>query len=316
MQTYLRTLLSRTLLTYWDLIKIMVPVMVLVKIAKDLGAIEYITPILQPVMQIMGLPPEAGIVWAATMLTNIYGGFGALPVLAGLEMSVAQISILCSAMLFAHSLPVEQAVVKKAGASFWFTTALRIGAAIVYGMLISWICHLTGFLSEAADVASFKQFARETTTYLDWLQSSAISLLTILVVIFVLYILLDLLDKTGITKILLKLMAPLLRFSGLNDQTTPITTVGVLLGLSYGSGLIIQAVREGNIERRAIFLSLCWLCLSHALIEDTALMLALGGNIWILLVGRIVVTLLVIKLIAYVIYSPAWEKHMLAKDNL
>ncbi|MGH1352617.1 MAG: nucleoside recognition domain-containing protein [Methyloligellaceae bacterium] len=315
MKTYLPALISRTWLTYWDLIKVMVPVMVLVKIAKDLGAIDYISPILQPVMQVMGLPAEAGIVWAATMLTNIYGGFGALPVLAGLEMSVAQVSILCTAMLFAHSLPVEQAVVKKAGASFWFTTSLRIGAAVFYGVVVSWICHLTGFLSEAADVASFKQFAQESTTYLDWLQSSAISLFTILVVIFVLYIFLDVLEKTGITKILLKLMAPLLNFSGLNEQTTPITTVGVLLGLSYGSGLIIQAVREGNIERRAIFLSLCWLCMSHALIEDTALMLALGGNIWIVLVGRVVLTILVVRLLALVLYSPAWERRMVARGK-
>ncbi len=310
MAAYFRTLLTRTWLTYWDLIKVMVPVMVLVKIAKDLGAIEYISPLLQPVMKIMGLPAEAGIVWAATMLTNIYGGFGALPVLAGLEMSVAQVSILCTAMLFAHSLPVEQAVVKKAGASFLFTTSLRIGAGIFYGVVVSWICHLTGFLSEPADVASFKQFAHESTGYLDWLQSSAVSLLTILVVIFVLYVFLDVLEKTGITKFLIKLMAPLLKFSGLNEQTTPITTVGVLLGLSYGSGLIIQAVREGNIERRAIFLSLCWLCMSHALIEDTALMLALGGNIWIVLVGRVVLTLIVIRLLAMLLYSPMWERRM------
>ncbi len=91
---------------------------------------------------------------------------------------------------------------------------------------------------------------------------------------------------------------PLLRFSGLDARAAPVTTVGVLLGLTYGGALIIEESDKQQFEPRTRFLALAWLCLSHALIEDTILLLALGANLWIVLVGRVIVTLVLIAALA------------------
>ena len=93
-------------------------------------------------------------------------------------------------------------------------------------------------------------------------------------------------------------MTPILRLSGLDERAAPITTVGVLLGLSYGGALIIEEAKKNNFDAKTRLLALSWLSLSHSLIEDTLLIMALGANIWIVLVGRVLMTLVVMALMA------------------
>lgn len=298
MQTYLSSLSQRSARTFWDLVKIMVPIMILVKIASDLGAIEAAAPYLAPLMALVGLPAEAAIVWTAALLLGIYGGIAALPALAGQDLSVAQISILCSMMLIAHALPLEQAIVKKAGASFWGTCALRFFTALLYGALVAWFSKLTGLFAKPADLGFLDALLTPNPTWFEWLLSSVSSLAFMLVVLISLLVLLDVLNALGITRFITRLLNPMLKVSGLNEKTAPVTTVGVLLGLTYGSGLIIDQARDASIPENMRILSLCWISLSHALIEDTALMYAIGGDLWIILVGRLLITLLTIRLIA------------------
>src|SRR5690606_16733691 len=109
-------------------------------------------------------------------------------------------------------------------------------------------------------------------------------------VIVGLLVLLDVLERTGITRRITALLTPLLGLSGLDSRVTPVTTVGVLLGLTYGGALIIEEAQKQDFPARTRFLALAWLSLSHSLIEDTALFVALGANVWIVLVGRVLVT--------------------------
>ena len=89
-----------------------------------------------------------------------------------------------------------------------------------------------------------------------------------------------------------------MRLSGLEERAAPLTTVGVLLGLAYGGALIIEAAERENYSPRTRLLALSWLSLCHALIEDTLLILALGANIWVILVLRGLATLGVLAALA------------------
>lgn len=299
MRAYLRSRLQTSLKVFWQLIKIMVPVMLAVKVAAEIGLIDALGPLLAPVMALIGLPPEAGLVLVAAFTIGIYGGLGALPLLAdSIALTAGQLSIVCAMMLFAHALPMEQAIVRKAGASFWFTAALRLVAALLYAALVTAICKATGWLSEPVDAGLLHRMASPSAGWLDWLVSSAVSLAATFVIIVALILLLDLFERAGITRRLTEAMMPLLRFSGLSRDLAPVTTVGVLLGLTYGGGLIIKEAQERNFEPKMRVLALCWISLSHSLIEDTGLMLAVGADIWVVLVGRVIVTLLAIRLIA------------------
>ena len=96
--------------TVWLLFKVMFPIAIIIRIFQLLGWMPYVGEILAPLMQLMGLPGEMGIVWATSMLVNIYGGIFAyvtlLPDLAQ-PMTIAQITVLSTIILLAHTFPVR-----------------------------------------------------------------------------------------------------------------------------------------------------------------------------------------------------------------
>lgn len=301
--SYPVVLLQRSWRMFITVAKLMVPVMLAVHVADQLGWVAAVGRWIAPSMSLLNLPPEAGIIWATTTLTGIYGGIAILATLApSLDISSAQLSALAAMMLISHSLPVEQAIVRRAGASFWVTGALRIGTALFYGGLISWASLWLGFLNAPMnlDWMAGPNFSIGETPSgtLGWLQSTAYSMVLIFVIIAILATALDALERLGITRRITTALMPLLRVSGLNAEVAPVTTVGVLLGLTYGGALIIEEAKKQNFSARTRFLALTWLSLSHSLIEDTLLVVALGANIWVVLVGRVALTLLIVAALA------------------
>lgn len=312
MLNYPATVARRSWRMFITVTKIMLPVMIVVQIAQVYGLVDWVGHWIAPAMAMLHLPPEAGIVWATTLLTGIYGGIASMSSLSStLDLTSAQLSALCAMMLFTHALPVEQSVVKRAGASFSATAALRIITALVYGGLVSWACYLTDVLNDPVSLDWLRGSDAGTTTtsnsVLSWLQATTFSLGLTLLIIMVLVVALDLLERTGITRRFTAAMMPVLRVSGLSADVAPVTTVGVLLGLTYGGALIIEESAKQNFSARTRFLALSWLSLSHALIEDTLLMLALGADIWIILVGRVLITLLIVAALAKLTNRGRWR---------
>jgi hypothetical protein len=66
------------------------------------------------------------------------------------------------------------------------------------------------------------------------------------------------------------------------------------LGLSYGGALIIQEARSGQLSSQDVFFSLALMGLCHGIVEDTLVMMVLGGHLSGILWGRIVFSLLMI----------------------
>ena len=271
--------------------------MLLVRIGEQFGLSDGLAALLAPLMQLVGLPAETGIVWAVTILTGIYGGAGVyLSLLPALDLTVAQHSILCSMMLFAHALPVEQVVVHRVGASAWITGAVRIIAAIAYGVTANWICVETGFLSERLESPITEVFATNPG-WIEWLIDTLLYVFVLIFAVVALLLLMDVLKALGFIDLLNKLLRPLLSLVGVDRQLAPVATTGVLLGVVYGGALMIDEVRASNYSKRAVFTAMLLVSLMHALIEDTLVVLAIGANIWIVLIGRIPFALLFIFLL-------------------
>lgn len=303
MLSYLAHLLVRSRRLFIVLVRIMLPVMIVVRVGEELGWIDALGQAMAPAMAWIALPPEAGMIWIASVFVGVYGAIAALIGLAhGLEMSAGQFSALSAMILFAHALPVEQAIVRRAGASPWVTGALRIGVALAYGGAVAWGSRLTGVLAEpiAFDWLSGSDFAADPADagLWAWVRTTAVSLVVTFAIIAVLLVLLDALERSGITRRITTVLTPLLRISGLEASAAPVTTVGVLLGLTYGGALIIEEAERQAFPARTRFLALSWLCLSHGLIEDTALLAALGADLWVVLAGRLALTLAVVAVLA------------------
>ena len=270
--------------------------MLLVRIGEQFGLSDGLAALLAPLMQLVGLPAETGIVWAVTILTGIYGGAGVyLSLLPALDLTVAQHSILCSMMLFAHALPVEQVVVHRVGASAWITGAVRIIAAIAYGVTANWICVETGFLSERLESPITEVFATNPG-WIEWLIDTLLYVFVLIFAVVALLLLMDVLKALGFIDLLNKLLRPLLSLVGVDRQLAPVATTGVLLGVVYGGALMIDEVRASNYSKRAVFTAMLLVSLMHALIEDTLVVLAIGANVWIVLIGRVPFALLFIFL--------------------
>ena len=86
MLRYLNTIRLRATRMFLTVAAIMVPVMVLVYVAERLGLVRLAGELLAPAMALMQLPAEAGIVWATTVITNIYGGIAVLAALNDAEL--------------------------------------------------------------------------------------------------------------------------------------------------------------------------------------------------------------------------------------
>ena len=282
---------------FWTLAKIMVPVMIAVRLLDLLGAVDALGALVGPMMLPVGLPAELGIAWVANLLIGPPAGIAAMALLAE-PLSVAQVSIFATMMLIAHALPLESAIVARAGGSFWANVALRLGGAYAFGIIANLFFLGTGWLSEPVDLSGLG--GAQDASWLAWLIGSAKLLLTVFVIILGLLVLLDAMERTGVTAAFTRAVQPLLRGAGMTEQTTPLVTIGMLLGLTYGAGLIIREIEEKGIPPRAKALALSWLSLCHSVIEDTGLMLIVGASPWVVLGGRVLFALVVVRGIAWV----------------
>jgi hypothetical protein len=291
-------LVRETWLTSWELIRITVPVAVITKILEEFGLIASLSALLEPVMGFIGLPGSLGLVWATAMLTNLYGGIAVFAALApGLSLTDGQITVLCSAMLIAHSLPVELSVSKRAGANLIPIAALRLVGAVVYAFLLNQVCLRWHVWQETA-ILLFKAPAESGNLY-QWGFELVRNQGLIILIIFCIILLMRGLRVIGFVNLLEKLLAPVLPLLGMSRQAAPITVVGMIMGIGYGGALIIRETCTGKIAREEVFNSMALLGLCHGLIEDTLLMAAIGGKFGGILWGRILFSLSVIFLLVH-----------------
>jgi hypothetical protein len=128
-----KTGFKKGLETTWLLAKVMVPVYVLVTILKHTPIIDWIAVLFAPIMGIFGLPGEAAIVLVLGNVLNLYAAIGAL---GAIELSTMQITILAMMLSFSHSLLVETAVIKKLGFKVSHNFIIRMGLAIIAGVVM------------------------------------------------------------------------------------------------------------------------------------------------------------------------------------
>ena len=297
-----KDLLKEIVDVYLTLMKIMLPIVVIFKILAVLGVVHWLAKLVSPVMAIVGLPDAMGLVWATTMLSNIYAGMVVFYELsANQPLTIAQISTLGVMMLVAHSLPIEVAIAKKAGVRVRATLVLRILGALLLGGLLNAYLQWSGQLSGQAVL--LWQPETPDASLLSWLQAQLETFIAIFFIIAGLMSLLRLLRWLGIERLMHLLISPLLRLLNISGSASNTTIIGITLGLSFGGALLIQEAHSGKLSRRDVFLAIGFLSLCHSLIEDTLLILLLGADIAVVLWLRFFYSLLVMMLIARCVYK-------------
>ncbi|MEO9576766.1 MAG: nucleoside recognition domain-containing protein [Tateyamaria sp.] len=272
---------------YWELVRIIVPVAIITEGLVRLGAIAAIAPAFSPIMAWFGLPPELGLAWLTGIVVGIWAGVAmVVTLLPGIDLTVADITVFSALLLFVHALPVEQKIIQRAGPSFLVTTALRVLGGLIYASLLHAVFSYTGSLNHAptvtfvagVDMPTWGVFLAKLAEAMAWMFALLLSL-TIVV---------EVMKTTGLMDGLAKILSPILGAAGIAKDARHFTIVGLLLGISYGAGLLLSEAKSGTIPIRQVFLACVFMGFAHGMIEDTILVLALGADFTSVFVGRIV----------------------------
>ncbi|MDR2906840.1 MAG: hypothetical protein LBU91_02485 [Bacteroidales bacterium] len=299
--------------TSFYMFRFMIPITILVKILQETGLIVYIGDALAPLMKLMGLPGEMGLVWASTMIANIYGGLIAyFQIASHIEpLTVAQVTTLTTIILIAHTFPIELTVTKKAGLKFLPAFVLRFGFGLIAGIIVFWVYHLLGVLQGVPEVANTLFVAPEKPSLLQWGLNELKNYAFILIWVTSLIIVLDILKRIGVIDKINSWLEPVLRLLGIHKDVIPITVVGMTLGLAYGGGLIINSVNQGELKKRDVVYALVLMSLCHSMIEDSLLMMSIGGHYTGVFIFRICFALMITYI--FVRITSKWSEKKMSK---
>lgn len=299
--------------------RILIPVSIVVKILQMTGAIEYVGMALSPIMRLVGLPGEMGLVWATGMITNLFGGVMAYLNLAPyFHLSIAQTTVLCIMMLVAHTFPIELQVAQKAGVKLLTMFIIRFGFAFVMGFFLNLLYNGFDVLQQPS-VITWERHAQPDPSLQVWAIGELKNYGVILLFIFSLILLIRLLKIIGVIDWITRGLSPVLRMIGIGPEVTTIAIIGLTLGIVYGAALIIAESKNKDVNKRDIFYCLSLMGLCHSMIEDSILMLALGGHYTGIIIFRIIISLLIVYgLVRYTKRLPdvTFAKYFLAKEKI
>lgn len=283
-------------LSLW-LIKIILPISLLVRLLQYYGIIDLLAECLHPLFNLIGLPGATAIVFITSIFLPLYA---AIAVMTSLAITMREATILAVMCLIAHNLIVECAVTKKTGSSFWGMIVLRIGMAFVAAVFLNNVLPLseTPFMH----AGQMEQLNSLGAVLMAWFYSSLSLIVTILVVVTALMILQRLLTEFKLIDAISRPLRPLMKMFGLPDSSPFLWIVGNVIGLAYGGAIMADMVEEGKLTLKDANTVNHHLAISHSLLEDTLLFVALGINFWIIVGTRLLFAILVVWIRHLIIY--------------
>jgi len=290
--------LKKTAHTALWLLKIILPVSLLVRFLDYFGLLAYLADFLDPLFVFLGLPGSMAIVFITSIFLPLYAP---LAIITSMSISLRELTILALMCQISHNLPVESAIQAKTGTSFWAMTTLRIVTSILTGIVLNLI------LPQEMGMPVFVQTQGVIMTsiadvLLLWLKSSLHIALLIVVIVFALNVLYNLLDAYRLISKLSKGIEPLLRFFGLPASTAFLWLIGYIVGLTYGGALMMDQMKEGKVTRTDASLLNYHLAVSHSVLEDNLLFVALGVSIWWILGVRLTIAWVVVWLRRFLLW--------------
>lgn len=124
------------------------------------------------------------------------------------------------------------------------------------------------------------------------------SVFGIALIVVPLMIFLEIARDMNLLEVLSRWTRPLTKALGINESSALPLAIGLIFGLAYGAGVIIQSANEGEMDQKSLILVSMFLACCHAVIEDTLLFVPVGANGWMLLGIRLVVAFVITALIS------------------
>lgn len=292
----------RALATIAWIVRLTVIVSFVVFVMQYTGLIHWISALVSPLFAWFGLPGDAATAFVSGYFVNTYAS---VAVIASLDLSTREVTILATMITAAHAVFIEGAVLRKTGTPTRYTIPLRTAAALLLGFALNLV--LPGRpeapAAAAAPLAEVPLFAVQGDfgpLFAAWLAGIVRLSLVMCVLIYVLNILQRMLYEFGVMARISRLLSPLLRLFGLPARCSFLWIVANVIGLSYGSAAMLDELSRGNVSRRDVDLLNTHIGISHSNFEDLILYASFGAAWYVVLAARwVLVTALVWLLRGY-----------------
>lgn len=262
------------------LLKIMIPISLAVRLLQHMGVIEWCAQWLNPVFQYIGLPGASAIAFLTGASVTTYA---CLAVMLSMALTLREATILSIMVLICHALPMECAVVKKVGSKPFRMAVIRIVGAFLAAIYLNMVLPVmdTPFGGAAANAVT------ESMTVIgvlwEWLQSSLKLSVMIIAIIYSLMVVQQVMENFNIMVKLVRPLEPIMVFFGLPRHSAYLWLVGNVLGISYGSAMMIEMEDNGLITKEEANEVNYHLVMNHSMLEDTMVFASAGVSaVWIL----------------------------------
>ena len=272
------TAVRPSLKTSWWLLKIMLPISLAVRLLQYYGVIEWCAQWLNPVFQYLGLPGASAIAFLTGASVTTYA---CLAVMMSMALTMRQATIIAIMVLICHALPLECTVVKKVGSKPFRMGLIRIAGAFMAALYLNMV--LPEMNAPFGHVTASDVTITLGSVLQEWLISSVKLVIMIMGIIYSLTVVQRMMDDLGLMYQLVRPIQPLMRFFGLPRNAAYLWLVGNVLGISYGSAMMISLEESGQITKEEANEVNYHLIMNHSMLEDTMVFATAGVSaVWIL----------------------------------
>lgn len=117
-------------------------------------------------------------------------------------------------------------------------------------------------------------------------------LLKIMIIILIIMVTIEILKALKVLEWLNKRLSFFTRFLGISPQASFPLLIGVVIGITYGAGAILLSYKNNEMNKKDVVLVSIFLCLCHAIFEDTLLFTSMGALGWVIVPIKLILATL------------------------
>ena len=285
------------------LLRMVIPVYLIVALVGHTGAYLWIASLFAPAMRIFGLPGEAVVPVITGFFSDEYSVVAAI---GAFSFNQACITIISVMVLCAHNIPVEVVIARKIGLSPWKVIIFRIATALIAGIVVAYMASVfiggappaffPGTEATSATASGSGGLDVELNFDLAWgviLPQMGLGILrtvlTIARVVIPMMIVIEIMLAYHIVQLIAKKLSSIRLLLGIGQDALLPLIVGLMMGVTYGAGAIIELNRTQPLSKKDTTLLGIFLFSCHAILESTYLFTVAGANIFIMTIARLAI---------------------------
>ncbi len=263
------------------LLKLMIPISLGVTLLQYYGILEWMAQYLHPVFVYIGLPGASAVTFISGATAGTYAGIAAM---MSMPLTMREATIISLMIALCHALPMECAVNRMTGSSFWKMCVIRIVMAFACAFILNMVLPDMNakYLYLGASAYSSLWDVLDV-----WFVSQLKMSAMVVLIIYTLMYVQRLIEAYGLLEPLSRLFAPIMTVFGLPRKAAYMWLVGNVLGISYGSAVMVELEDAGVITRDEANDTNYHLIMNHSLLEDTVVFASTGVSAFLLIAVRV-----------------------------